>query len=367
MKLEYNESDIGGNEYSGIDDSMKMITRSADPIESCIIDINNLAGWMHKNMYNASDSSYIVNSYGMFSGFGALYLSSNGSTNTELKSHFGFQEKSTFKSAIMTLNDNLNSCRSIVVMDNYLISDNRIACKGLNIKGLGLCISINHNDPIRESTKINSLINGISGVDQLMSDKTVSNIKISLINVCKIHPIWNVKPSSSITGKYKGKHVNYIRFVGKMFGYFEDGENQILEIPCQDNNISVGFVLQKTSDNVPIDVDKLMISISYLKATVLNEVLIPKIKKRFKTRYNSILKKSGLNMVFKNSELPGLYPEGGSIGDVIQYVDLLIDDRNCGRESKDNNNTVRKFVANRDFEMYIRHMPSDTLLMIGRI
>ena len=98
-------------------------------------------------------------------------------------------------------------------------------------------------------------------------------------------------------------------------------------------------------------------------------MLIPIINKRYKTRYNKTLQKTGLNVLFEQEqEMNGLFPEGGNFSDCVQYIDLIF---KIQSENKKSNNvgyrTTRKFVANRDFEYYLRNIKNNCILMMGRI
>jgi serine protease inhibitor len=373
IDVAYNETSAG--EYAGIDEAMKTITRGADPYEICVSDINSTTCWLYTNMFMFTNQSYVINGFGLFSIFGVIYLLSKGNTEIELKNYFGYQDKKHLNAGLLTIREHNNDFRKQFIMDNYIINNKDIPSNvetAKKLKSLIFNIVINKSYAEQEANRVNEIIKTVSKMTDVISANTLAKSNISLISVIKFNPIWAYKLDGVVKAKFHDKFTNYIRFIGKTFDYYEDTERQLIEIPMYGNGkditFVVGFILSKKQLDSPIDLKALSTSINYIKPTVLNEVLIPTIRNRFKTRLNKTLQKTGLSMVFSEQEMIGLYPEGGTIDDCIQYIDLIFDMRS-GNLKSDNKgySTTRKFIANRSFEFYLRNIENNCILIMGKI
>lgn len=375
-KVEY--ADTSAGDYADLVEAMKSITDGADPYESCITDVNTTTCWMHSNMYRLSKDDYIVNGFGLFSGFGSLYMISRGNTNIEMKNYFGFQDKKHLNAGLLTIKDDIKDYRDQIVIHNYIINDKDVTTDtdtGKRLQSLLFNVVINRDYPREESERINKIIKKLSGMSDAVSYSTVGKMYISLLSVGKLSPIWAYKVDGVINSRFRNTlsgnsyQSDYIRFIGKTYDYFEDAEIQLAEIPMYGDKFTLGVILPKNQQkNTPTELKDIGMAINYLKPTVLDEVIIPVIKKRYKTRLNKTLQKTGLEGVFTNDEIVGLFPEGGSIGDCVQYIDLSFSTK-CANKRCDNKGyrTTRKMLADRTFEFYLRNRDSNCILMMGRI
>ncbi len=374
-KVESN--DLYSGDYAHIDEAMKTITRGVDPYETCIADLNTMTCWLYNNMYMISKGGYIVNGFGVFSGFGTLYLIGKGNVELEMKNYFGFAEKKHLNAGLLTLKDEIHNLRDQIVIDNYLINDHFITTNkemGKKLKRLIFNVVVNKSLPEEEEKRVNHIIKTMSGISDIVSANTLLNVEVSLMCVSRISPIWGYQVDDVVKGRFydnnnNGEMINYIRFLGKSFNHFQDPDIMMIEVPTIADELVIGFVLRKDGrKNVATDNDKLNMAINYLKPVVMDEVMIPMIQKRYKTRLINILKKTGLKASFiEDNEFPQLYPEGSSrLGDVLQYVDIIFDDR-CSNKKSSNRGykTSSKFICSYEFEYYVR-LTSGPILMMGR-
>lgn len=370
-QITYNDTTSG--DFAGLDEAMKTITRGTDPYETCVGDINSTSCWLHSMMYQNQPDDYIVNGFGLFSGFGVLYLISRGNTELELKNYFGFQDKKHLNAGLLTIREKTNEFRDQIVIDNYLINDRNLPNRidvAKKLKSLIFSIVINTSFINQETPRVNGIIKTISGLNEIISTNTLtkSESSVCMISVSKISPHWYYEIDSIITGKYKNNATKFIRFIGKTFDYFEDAERQLVEIPMVGSTFVIGMILGKQNNESPISLNSLSTSINFIKPTVLDEVVFPMIKKRYKVRYNKTLQNTGLNQVFSEQELTGLFPEYGSLSDCIQYVDLSFGTKSANKRSNNKGyRTTRKFIANRPFEFYLRNIENNCIMMIGRL
>jgi len=385
-------SDMSGfGEYAGLDEAMKPITSGTDPYEICISDINSTTCWMHSNMFVFSREDYIVNGFGLFLGFGAIYMISSGNTwapeetqllgrsarNTEieLKNYFNFQDKKHLNAGLLTVRENMNKFRDQLVIDTYLLNDMRIPSNinvAKKLKALIFCVIINRDFPDDEAYRVNDIISKVSGMKDVVSASTIGKSDISLITVCRLKPIWAHRIDNIVKGRFRTNSQNimmdFIRFMGKSFDYYEDSERQLIEIPLYSDVYVIGIILSKSDELTPTELKNLSVAINYLKPTILDEVMIPMISKRYKMRLNKTLQKTGLNVIFDEQEMSNLYPEGGTLNDCIQYVDIVFGNQ-CGKRVSNNKGyrTTRKFIANRTFEFYLRNRENNCIMVEGRI
>jgi serine protease inhibitor len=367
----YNDTTSG--DYAGLDEAMKTITRGTDPYETCVSDINSTACWMHGMMFRANKEDYIINGFGLFSGFGVLYLISRGNTELELKNYFGFQDKKHLNAGLLTIRERTNGFRDQITIDNYLINDRTLPNRtdiAKKLKSLIFSIIVNISHANQETARVNDIIKTVSGLDEIMSTNTLvkSESGICMVSVAKISPQWYYGIDGITTGNYRNKSTKFIRFIGKTFDYFEDAEKQLVEIPMHGDIFVIGMILTKRESDESTSLNSLSTSINFIKPTVLDEVVFPMIKKRYKIRYNKTLQNTGLNQVFSEHELNGLYPENGSLGDSVQYVDLSFGTKSAKKRSNNKGyRTTRKFIANRPFEFYLRNTENNCIMMIGRL
>jgi len=376
-KISYSDNGCS-SDFACLDEAMTTITRGVDPYETCVSDINSTTCWFHSNMFMLSGDDYVVNGFGWFSGFGVIYLISRGNTEIELKNYFKFQDKKHLNAALLTIRENLNKYRDQITIDNYILSDKDIpnninAAKKL--KSLLFNIIVNRDYPEQEADRVNNIIKTVSGMKDVISAGTISKSNLSLISVAHLNPVWAYEIENVVKARFRSTFntgnvlmMDFIRFLGKTFDYYEDAEKQLIEIPMYGETYSIGLILSKDNTNeTPIDQKSLSTAINYLKPTVLDEVLIPIIKKRFRTRLNKTLQKSGLNVVFQESDMIGLFPEGGVLDDCIQYIDVAFGTRTAKKRCDNKGyRTTRKFIATRNFEFYLRNIENNCIMLMGR-
>jgi serine protease inhibitor len=367
-RVQYNDSYAG--EYAGLDEAMRTITKGVDPLECCISDQNNITIWMHNNMWMISKDDYVVNGYSLFIGFAGLYIASRDNLELEMKNYFGFQEKRNLGAGIGAIMEDINTFRNQININNYLINDRFIPSNQTNVrhfKNFFTNLTVNKHCPDAEERRLNAILNKTSGMSDLISRNTLLNTEVSLITTCRIDPIWGYRIDQIIKSRFKGEMVKFIQFIGKTFDYFEDADMQLVEIPLYGDELVCGMILPKNVQDQGTDLEKINQALNYIKPTVLDEVMFPMITKRYKTRMVGILQKTGLNVIFLENGLEGLFPEGAHLNDCVQYVDINFTGKCTKRDSKNSGyRTVRKFTATREFEYYLRHRESNIIMVMGR-
>lgn len=364
-------SNTSSGDFSNIDESMKTITRGSDPYAICIENVNTSTCWMFNNMFMLSKKDFVINGFGLFSIFGVIYLISDNSIEHELKNYYGYQEKKHLNAGLLTIREKLNHYRNQIIIDNYVINNKDIPTNistSKKLKSLIFNLIINKNKIRLETDRVNNIIKTISNMEHTLSYNTINKINISLISICKITPIWEYKIDSIKQIRINNNIVKCLQFVGKTFNYYEDTQKQLIELPLYGNTYSIGIILHKQYIETVTDIKTLTISINYIKPTIIDEVIVPMINKRYKTRINGILKKTGLSSTFTNNDIIGLYPEGGNISDCLQYTDIIFGSNSHNKISTNKNyKTTRKFIANKTFEFYLRDIENNIILVMGKI
>src|SRR5205085_3489334 len=105
------------------------------------------------------------------------------------------------------------------------------------LKSLIFNVVINRDYPEQEAERVNGIINTVSKMSNCVSPGTISKSEISLISVASLNPIWAYQIENVVKARFRGSQdptnncVDFIRFLGKTFDYFEDTERQLVEIP----------------------------------------------------------------------------------------------------------------------------------------
>jgi len=160
------------------------------------------------------------------------------------------------------------------------------------------------------------------------------------------------------------------------FKYFEDHNNQVLEMDYKDQNYSMGVILPWKNGKLP-NVDSNQI-IDYTSRFTSREVKLwfPKFEHRKKVRLVPILKKLGISRLFTPyvCQLDKL-AKNIFVSDIIHEAVVIVDETgteaaaatgifmmdNCIREKP----KIIEFKADHSFIYYIRHKDSNTLLFVG--
>ena len=366
LNVDPNESNggIGAN----IQTSMTKITSQLNPQNICSKNIDELNNTLFNYLYPLLNNSFIINGFALLNLFGALYLISSTTSEIELKTFFNFTKKDVVYAGLKKLNYFIESNNNIK-MKNFMIVGNDVSYNPKiysNIKDFCILLRPDISKIEEETYKMNLIINKMMDTQMKnpITPENLFNTQLMLLNTTVIHPIWESPFDQVLNGVFNNNiHVNYLYSVGKPFGYFEDGENQMLEIKCVDKLI-MGILLSKSNSLINIDENKLHFNISQMKESVLDEVKIPMFKKDLKIRYNSSLKNLGIRTIFMKFIAPEMFPEGVQLQDVIQNVKIIIDtNHNKSNEHVRGYRTIRKILCTKQFVYYFRL--GETILLIG--
>jgi serine protease inhibitor len=186
-----------------------------------------------------------------------------------------------------------------------------------------------------------------------------------MIIVSKLSPVWLYKINKVVKGH---NNQRYCVFVGTTFDYYTDQEIHMLEIPLAGERYTIGFIKHKKNHNMSTHIKQLTMAINYLKPTVFDEVLIPIVKQRYKTRLNKTLQQGGISRIFDNNVQSSLFPEGSKIDDCIVYTDIVFGSKSANVKCVNKGyRTTNTFVCDKGIEFYLRDREVNCILMMGKL
>lgn len=324
------------------------------------------------------NDKFCVSAYGLFSTFGALYYGSNGSSESEIRDHFGMVSKDN-------INDGLNFLKKIydkpnlhnqLIFKNILFINNELPVNKDLIKYLNPIIDIY---PIsarlseKETHNINNYINKLSnGTIEPLSGKVLAKTQILCVSLAMIKPIWKQPFDKTFDAKFNGIKSRTVRMLGqvdKQYEYYEDNLNQIIEFKCQGDIYSMGIILPKEFVIPGINHDEFNNLVKNIKTTHLDEVVIPAFTQQIKIKLTNLLYQNGLQTVFQQLAVPELVKTSTNISDVVQNLTVIVSNNsnNTNNTRKNVNLSVSniKFIANHPFIYYFKLLATNTIILIG--
>lgn len=368
------DPDNGG--FSDVRTAMTKISNQVDPKSICSCGVEDLTIYMCNTLTNNMGSSFVVNGFGLYNSFACMYLPSSGNTEVELKTYFNYPKREVLHAGLTNMTTLLENNSKILDLKTFIIFSSHINYNDRYydyIKDFCIMKRANTEQPVKESELINKMINRVMGktMRRTIIPEALPNTDLLLLNVATITPIWNTSFDGIKRMSFnEGPPIDYMYSIGKTFGYYEDQENQLLEMRCVGDVITMGMILPKISSMSGIELDEksLKFNIQHLKGTVLDEVLIPTFKQQYKLRFTNLLKMTDLRSVFIATNMDELFSDEIILNDVVQNIEIDIGPKSTGKKQEINRGfrTTRKFIADRPFYFYFRLIPTDTIVILGR-
>ena len=233
------------------------------------------------------------------------------------------------------------------------------------------------NNSNQEADKINNIINKTLGstIKKSINNVTLNNSLVSLINYSYIKPEWFHPFNKKVVDVFLYRNSNkikqeYMECDDDLFGFYEDQDNQIVELKCEGDNLVMGIILSK--NNSILDEKQMNFYMRNIKPTQLNKVLIPIFKIQTKLRYNSFLQQTNLKTVFFDLNIPDMFQDDNAkLSDVIQNLEIIVDINNNKEIKQDKTKyklkykSNKNFIANRSFMFYFRIPEINLIPFIG--
>lgn len=373
--VKYSES----NNYSSFADINASTTTLSNQIDPLYI-INNSIDKLGSNineyfMSTLSNSNYLINTIGLYSLFGALYIASDHVTQNEIEKFFNYPRKEILHKTLHQMFSSMANLTDIANIKNFMVADKKIPYNpefGKTIRSFCIFSQVDITNPVRESQKFNYIIDNMMQT-QMRNPILPSNLQqlqVMFMSVANIHPIWTYSFEKIVKGIFQGyeqdRQENFLLSFSRSYLYCEDNENQLIEFKCGSHGeIGFGIVLPKKAQKMVTN-ENIRLYISHAKQTVLDEIRIPMFTQNLKLRYNNTLKKLGLNSVFLQITAEDLFPQRVQLHDIIQNVKITVDNSSFGStENTRGQRSMIRFIANKPFMYYVRSTGTDTIMMNG--
>ena len=368
--VKYNDISSGG--FCDVNESTSIISTKSDPTRICMDGISSINTFLYNNIQKTFRDSFNVDGLSLYMTFAVLFYGSDGNSHIELKKYFGYSDKNVVNDELVNfITRNAKYIYPFLSFRSYVINDRFIPLSKNFAKKSNIIpfIPINSSDPSNEANRLNKIFESETGAPNIISKKTLQKTQIAIINVSRFTPIWGIPVDSLVINKFMGMNTQFLQFVGQSVGLYEDSQKLVMEIPMKGLKMLFGVVMYKESIKGTVNQADIEMAISNMKETAIDEILLPKIVKRVKMRLNSMLQATGLNVIFLDTDLPKIYPEKGTLNDVIQYCDIIIDEKSVKSKKLNSGSyqSMRKISVDRSFTYYIRYAPENVILSMGYI
>jgi serine protease inhibitor len=377
-KIQYNDTSFSGphSSFADINMSTTTLTNQIDPMYILRNSVGKIGTNINEYFMKVLQNSYIINTFGLYSLFGCLYLASDHITQNELGKFFNYPKKDILNSNLLKIHKNVEKLNDMINVKNLIVSGNNIPYNQEFTKMIDkfcVFIRVDITNPTKESEKLNTIINRMTQtiLRNPVVPSNLENLQLMFMTVGVVHPIWTYPFEKIVKSKFIGierdRSENFLVSFSKSYLYFEDNENQLIEFKCGDkgNGMGFGIILPKKTQ-VLVSNENIHHCISHAKATVLDEVRIPMFSQDLKLRYNNTLKNLGLNSVFLQITAEEFFPKRVQLHDIIQNIKIVVDGSSLGETDNTRGyRSIHRFIADKPFMYYIRLIQTDAIIMNG--
>lgn len=374
-----------------VSDSGKVMPEiyGTDPGSFISKDINKFTLFIFESLQATLNDQFCVTPYGLFNLFGALYVASQGITEEHIYDYFMMISKYNIYEGLVHINTitkklcqnpNVLSGEDQVLLKHFILVNNQLKPNPRFIEYINSIVNVIlvGVDPKKEQQMLNSHIDKLANnTIEPISLSVLTNVSIACVNVGIIRPLWKIpfeKTHEGIFNTFSGqKKISFLTQVSVPHFYTEDDNNQILEMACKDNILSMGFILPKRFVEPEISLEELLQIFKSLRPVLIDEVQIPIFVKKNKIRLSNLLQRSGLRSVFSQILLPDFIQSQvhSFISDVVQNITVIVansrsDTKNIIKHNNSNSVSNIKFITDHPFIYYFRLVPTNTILLIGQ-
>lgn len=288
---------------------------------------------------------------------------------------------------LSTLNIKFNN-DTIQMINIIITNDNHINRDYVDMVKPFAKIYYMDKDTERNVNQINKYISRFTNdlIKNAITDTILTNTtSLSLINVTTFRGSWlypfDITNTFSHTFHHSETTVEMMSQIN-YFNYFEDANIKLIELPYYEQEYSFGIILPKKyleEDNLEygindiptIPIDEINEFINNMEYTCVN-VAVPKFTINKCYQLDNILKKIGIDNIFKpNAEL-NMISDDASVNNIIHIITLEISEVGYINYSKPKS-TIKKtsqlashtFNADHSFTYYIRHTQLNMFLVMG--
>jgi serine protease inhibitor len=310
-----------------------------------------------------------------------LYSGSNTHTQKELQQVLNLSDKQNSLRSIRKLVNRFNTTKSCQV-DSYMITRTTLSVNKAfadNISDLVTFDTVNVNKPEVEAARLSKLLN--FGITPTMIN---DNTAIMLFNRIKFNAKWKVpfnKKDSTHKMFFSNNGAKKVLFMvqnNKTHNYYKDASFQLLEMKYADNIFAFGIVLPKNKNGAPtLSLDQLDYYVSNMQEQEITEINIPRFSHTSRYDGKEMLQKIGIRKLFVNMDISDIVPFNNAlmVTQIIHQATIVVDESGTEATAEtlmvmsdacDDSPEEIKFIANHPFVYYIRDIPSNTVLFVGR-
>jgi len=352
---------------------------SGTKIESlCNDNINNLSVFFVKNLVKIVGSPFVISTIDIYNIFAALYISSKGNTEIELKNYFEFPRRDLFVEGYANILQDLeNNSEQIkngsCILFNSDLSINPEICSHFSKLSKVRKINKSNQSNISEEVKmINNIISQLvmnPDMKKSVSSSCIADINVLLLTYAFMNPTLLLNNVQMQIGRFEsvfGGNVNvkYLIASDQIFGYTELQEMKILEICCDNSLVMFGIILLK-GEGVNFNRNELNSAIKRIKPVLFNQVRFPLFNIKTKLKLKNVFKKTDLQTIFLDLNCPELFQDETKIDDVLHNCEIKIDGKTKKVKSSTSYKSDKTFIVDRSFIFYTRLRKSSTLFSIG--
>lgn len=169
-----------------------------------------------------------------------------------------------------------------------------------------------------------------------------------------------VKKEMFVESDLKTRTVDMMHLSNSYQYYSESSNNQLLEMEYMDPNFRFGLFLSKEKK-----FDELNIYIKNLRKIIIDYITMPKINQTSKFFINELYKKTN-QLSLNTNETTNISPYSGTVvNKIINYISFKLDENGGKNENFIKTKTGINILVNHDFVYYVRHVPSNTMIIMG--
>lgn len=362
-----NENDQDNNKIYDIKMKTDINTNLSDSIN-----INGI------NTINMTNNEIIYSPFSFMSVFIPFYYGTSGESKKLIKNSFNLDSRDS------TINDlvEISKQKNNLITYNTIIINPQLKIKSNYYNKLKNLVDFQVNYDSQSTiqkldNKVRSVTNGLINTVLNTIDK---DMMIILVNIIYFKCNWKYafeKKNTKIEKFNNKKNVEMMCIHNEHQYYFENGNKKLIEIRYINDNYRFGCFIDESNNKV--DYSELNNYIKNLKLEEIHTLKIPKFKKENKINLNNTVKKimnSDNIFDYKKLELGHMTSAKELfVSDIIQKAVIIVDE--TGTEAAAvtamytrNLAIVEKkriiFIANVPFTYYIRHIPTNTILFIGK-
>nr|QBK88377.1 MAG: serpin [Mimivirus LCMiAC01] len=390
----YTNMDVANNrlKFSDINSNNHLLPKFRNNPEVDFSVILNKNAWYlyyltRKSLISKRNDNYnfVISSLGLILPIIALYRGSADNTENEIKNVFSFMDAD--KDTTFQLASNIIKkirCSSYL-LNNFIYIPHFFPLNQEYVKYVRDICNIGQIDlrnPVLSHKNINRYIHALTNgeIENTVNKSTINKQTcIVLITISQFNSKWKIPFNPKYTS-YEMFYSTTLRKVPmmKLFHstqkYCEDDVNQVTELDCA-HDMCMGIILPKNKSDMMIRHDQYRYYISKLQPTHIKCVSIPKFSLHVKYKLLNLFKQTKLSTLFSNANLSELTPFNDKslyISDIIHQCIVTVNEgeyiphKKIKTKTETETKTTINFIANHSFIFYIRYVPTNTILYIGR-